>query len=107
MNAAKILKESIRKTDFVIRMGGDEFLMVFPEATMKEVNKIWYEICRRIEKTNKINDIYNLSLSYGFYEYRKEINKEISISELIKKADDEMYKNKVEKRYIKDKYEIL
>lgn len=107
IRVAKILKESIRKTDFVIRMGGDEFLIVFPETTMKEVNKIWHEICRRVEKTYKINDIYNLSLSYGFCEYSKEKNKEISISDLIKKADDEMYKNKVQNRDFKDKYEML
>ena len=98
INVAKILRESIRKTDFVIRMGGDEFLVVFPETTMKEVNKAWYRICRRVEEINKNNDKYNLSLSYGFYEYSKEIQKEMSISDLIKKADAEMYKNKMKKR---------
>lgn len=34
INMAKILKDSIRKTDFVIRMGGDEFLVAFLDATM-------------------------------------------------------------------------
>lgn len=107
IRVAKILKESIRKTDFVIRMGGDEFLIVFPKTTMKEVNEIWYEICKRVDKINKSCDIYNLSLSYGFYEYGKERNNGISISDLIKKADDEMYKNKVKRRNFKDKCEII
>lgn len=98
ISAAKILKESIRKTDFVIRMGGDEFLIVFPETTMKEVNKVWYRICRRVEETNKNSNNYNLSLSYGFYEYNKEIQKEMSINDLIKKADAEMYREKLKKR---------
>ena len=40
VNVAEILKDSIKKTDFVIRMGGDEFLIVSPETTMKEVNEI-------------------------------------------------------------------
>lgn len=97
ISVSKILRESITKTDFVIRMGGDEFLVVFPETTMKEVNKVWYKICRRVEESNKSSHNYNLSLSYGFYEYSKEIQKEMSINDLIKKADDEMYKKKMKK----------
>ncbi|MBN7575342.1 hypothetical protein C1H57_09175 [Clostridium sp. 2-1] len=40
INVTNILKESIRKTDFIIRLGGDEFLIVFPNITMKEVNNV-------------------------------------------------------------------
>ena len=98
ISVAKILREIIRKTDFVIRMGGDEFLVVFPQITMKEVNKAWYRVCRMIEEVNINNDNYNLSLSYGFYEYSKEIAEKMSINDLIKKADTEMYKNKLEKK---------
>lgn len=100
INAAKVLKESIRNTDFVIRIGGDEFLVVFPKTTMKEVNKIWHEICRNVEEVNKTNKSYNLSLSYGFYECGKVMRKEMSIKDLIKKADEEMYKNKMKKEGI-------
>lgn len=100
MSAAKILKESIRKTDFVIRMGGDEFLVVFPETTMKEANKVWGRILKLVEEINKNNEKYNLSLSSGFYEYTKETEKKLTINELIKKADVEMYKVKRERRRI-------
>jgi diguanylate cyclase (GGDEF)-like protein len=96
ISVAKILREIIRKTDFVIRMGGDEFLVVFPATTMKEVNKAWYRVCRMVEEVNLNNNNYNLSLSYGFYEYSKEIQKEMSINDLIQKADAEMYKKKFE-----------
>ncbi|OFI07090.1 putative diguanylate cyclase AdrA [Clostridium acetireducens DSM 10703] len=95
---AKILRESIRKTDFVIRMGGDEFLVVFPGTTMKEADKVWYRISRKIKAINNNNNKYNLSLSHGFYEYSKEIQREMSINELIQKADKEMYKKKMKKR---------
>lgn len=98
ISVAKILRESIRKTDFIIRMGGDEFLIVFPRTVMKEINEIWYEICNRVEKINNINKNYKCSLSYGFYEYSQDINKEMSINDLIGKADAEMYKNKIRKK---------
>lgn len=100
IKVAKILRESISKSNFVIRMGGDEFLVVFPETTMKEVNKAWYKICRNVEEANEGIDNYNLSLSYGFYEYSKEIQKELSINDLIKKADEEMYKKKMKKKVL-------
>lgn len=98
INATKILKESIRKTDFVIRMGGDEFLVVFPETSMKEANKVWGRILKSVEEINKDNEKYNLSLSYGFYEYSKETEKKLTINELIKRADMEMYKVKRKRR---------
>jgi diguanylate cyclase (GGDEF)-like protein len=94
IKVAKVLTESIRKTDFVIRMGGDEFLVVFPETTMKEANMAWHRICKRVEETNENIENYNLSLSYGFYEYSKEMQNGMSIDDLIKRADAEMYKKK-------------
>lgn len=98
INTARILKESIRKTDFVIRMGGDEFLVVFPETTMKEINKIWHRIYVKIEEINKNSSKYNLSLSCGFYEYKKEGQSEMTASDLIKNADFKMYNKKLNKK---------
>lgn len=98
ISAAKVLKGSIRKTDFVTRIGGDEFLLAFPVTTIKEVNKVWYRICRKVEEINKNNADYNLSLSYGFCEYNKEMLKDMSINDLIQKADVEMYRSKLKKK---------
>lgn len=92
ISVGKILTESIRRTDFVIRIGGDEFLIVFPKTTMEEASKAWYRICKRVEEINKSKHKYSLSLSHGFCEYSTK-NK-ISSEDLIKKADKEMYKIK-------------
>ena len=78
ISVAEILKKSIRKTDFAIRMGGDEFLVVFPKTTMKEVNTVWGRIIKLVEESNKNNEKYNLSFSYGFYEYSKETEKKLT-----------------------------
>lgn len=81
-------------------MGGDEFLLVFSESSMTEVNQILYEICIRVKKSNKNNCKYNLSLSYGIFEYDKQVHIEIGINEIIKNADFKMYKNTIGKRGI-------
>jgi len=94
ISVAEILKESIRKTDFAIRMGGDEFLVVFPKTTMKEVNTVWERIIKLVEESNKNNEKYNLSLSYGFYEYSKETEEKLTSKDLIRMADREMYRIK-------------
>lgn len=91
---AKTLRENTRKGDFVIRMGGDEFLIVFPRTSINNVNKICDRISKSIEKINKNNQDYNLNLSYGFYEYNPKSDSKMLISDLIKSADMEMYKKK-------------
>jgi diguanylate cyclase (GGDEF)-like protein len=98
INTVKILKGSIRKADFVIRMGGDEFLVVFPGVTMEEVHKIWHRIEEKLKECNENNGNYNFSLSCGFCECRKGMQCEISVEDLIKNADFEMYKGKLQKK---------
>lgn len=97
INLTKILREGIRKTDCIIRMGGDEFLLVFPETSMKEIDSVWDRICKRVEEINRINNGHDLSFSYGFYEYGKYAKKDMSINEIIQKADEEMYRRKLKK----------
>jgi diguanylate cyclase (GGDEF)-like protein len=98
INTAEVLKNSIRKTDFLIRMGGDEFLVVFPDTKVEEVYKIWDRINRTLDEINKNNNKYSFSLSYGLCEYKKEIQGDMTISELIKSADDDMYRRKLQKK---------
>ncbi|ABK60669.1 GGDEF domain-containing protein [Clostridium novyi] len=94
---AKTLRDSIRKDDFIIRMGGDEFLIVFPRTSIKDVGKICNRIDEILEEINKNSCDYNLNLSYGFYEYNSKVDNKMTLSDLIKSADMEMYKKKREK----------
>lgn len=100
ISLTKILKEGIRKTDFVIRIGGDEFLIVFPETTMQEANKVLGRILKLVEKFNQNYKKYSVGFSYGFYDYIKNIEENNCIDKIIKCADVEMYKMKREKRRI-------
>lgn len=94
-----VLKSSVRKDDIVFRLGGDEFIIIFPHTTLKQAKKIENRIWENIEKINKSNKFkFNLQISSGFCEFcNSDVN---SIDELIKRADSNMYKQKSERAFL-------
>ncbi|WP_052112968.1 GGDEF domain-containing protein [Clostridium novyi] len=100
---AQTLKENIRKDDFVIRMGGDEFLIVFPRTTKRDIYYILNRIYKKIKEFNLKEYKYNLSLSYGFSEYKLNEAKDLTLNEVIHKADKKMYKRKLKNKFLYEK----
>jgi diguanylate cyclase (GGDEF)-like protein len=87
------IKEVLRKIDIICRLGGDEFLLVFPQCAMKQAVYIWNRIDERINSFNaKKTKPYSISLSRGFAEYDPANEK--SADQLIMIADKEMYVHK-------------
>lgn len=84
-----ILKANSRSDDFVIRYGGDEFLVIFNGGNLKVVNERMNKIREEIKEKIKIPD-YDVTISIGIahYEYNT------SIYDTIKKADEMMYYSK-------------
>ncbi|MBB6696555.1 GGDEF domain-containing protein [Clostridium algidicarnis] len=92
-DVGNVLKRSVRKTDIVMRIGGDEFVIVFCNTKIDNANRLWRGIDEQINKLNKETYYnYNISLSYGFSEYSSESL--LSIKELLHNADKSMYSNK-------------
>lgn len=88
-----ILRVNIRKTDTAFRIGGDEFIIIFPNTTLQLARTICSRVCMNIyELKEKDNINYKMGLSCGLSEYN--FNSKISASELIKRADEGMYVNK-------------
>lgn len=81
------IKNNIRKMDVAGRIGGDEMLIIFPETTIKEAEKIAERIINSIRK-EKIEGV-KVTFSAGLYQHKSEDAKE-----LIAKADKMMYKAK-------------
>ncbi|GIW49335.1 MAG: hypothetical protein KatS3mg079_811 [Caloramator sp.] len=87
---SKIFKESIKKDDFVVRLGGDEFLIVLLNSDEKNAEKVIEVINKKIKVLN-VSSRVELSISCGVVTYSKDY---INIEDFINEADRRMYENK-------------
>jgi diguanylate cyclase (GGDEF)-like protein len=85
------LEKSIEKLDFIVRIGGDEFLIVFPNSNLIEARKK-VEGARKLLLHVKKGHSIPITFSAGFIDCNKHQGK--SIKEIIDKVDKTMYKNK-------------
>lgn len=90
INAAKIIKKECRKEDIVTRIGGDEFVIIMPNADDETAEKIINTINKEAKKI-QIHTI-ELSISFG---YRTKIRKTDNIQEIYRNAEDLMYREKL------------
>jgi diguanylate cyclase (GGDEF)-like protein len=96
------IRQEIREEDFIIRLGGDEFLIVFKGIGRDMSEKVWERINQRYQVINSHEERpYVISASHGIAEYDSDEKSEVDL--LIKYADDEMYS---EKKYIKEELKI-
>ena len=85
---AVVIKDSLRKGDYIGRFGGEEFLLLLPETDMKEGEVLANRLSKRI--SSQIRG-YNITLSIGITEFQLAKDDYISI---IKRADDALYNAK-------------
>ena len=92
-----LLKSCLREIDIICRMGGDEFLLIFPESSLNNTTLIRERLDKNLEKLNQtFNKSYNIGFSIGISCYDPDHPQ--SIDELISIADENMYKEKKKKR---------
>jgi diguanylate cyclase (GGDEF)-like protein len=91
------IRNNVKSCNQIIRMGGDEFLIVFLEISSEEIKEIMERILAMIEveKPSSLRE-YPISFSYGIA-MNKENPKHNNPMDLITSADQEMYRYK--KRY--------
>ena len=88
--AANIIKKCSRADDIIARTGGDEFVMVMPKLDSGEAEAI----IRRIRGHAENESIENISISISFgFETKRD--PEEPIHEVLKRAEDYMYKKKI------------
>ncbi|WP_457641192.1 GGDEF domain-containing protein [Persephonella sp.] len=100
-NFAKELQENLRKSDFIFRYGGEEFLILMPFTEKRDACKVIRKLLEKISEEYICcgEDIFiNLTFSAGIEDIS---SKHESIIDIIKLADKKMYlakttgKNKV------------
>ena len=87
---AEALKNECRAEDIIARIGGDEFVILFPKTSVSESKDIIHRIYQGIEQFDCSNII--MSVSIGVETKDK---KELNIREVFSRAEDQMYRKKL------------
>jgi diguanylate cyclase (GGDEF)-like protein/PAS domain S-box-containing protein len=93
IETANILKETLRESDIIGRIGGDEFVVLATETDAASTKILATRLQENLEARNARGDLcYELSLSVGLAYYDPE--NPCSIEELLARADRAMYEKK-------------
>lgn len=97
----KVISESITKfvrtTDALIRIGGDEFVLVLPNCDREKANDILRRSLAWLAKYNEKKKYkWNANFSFGLAEYKHQVN--MTAEDLINLADEQMYLHKISKQ---------
>jgi HD-GYP domain-containing protein (c-di-GMP phosphodiesterase class II) len=90
---AKILRYCSRKEDIVARWGGDEFFILLPRSTPREVDDVLYKIRNICAGTRDQKIPLNISMGIS-----ARVSLDQDFRDVIKEAEDNMYTNKLLER---------
>ena len=85
----KFLRSALRRTDVIVRYGGEEFIVLLPNTKREDAIKVAEKVRKGIEKL-EIDGVLRLTVSIGVAEYRSGEQ----ITEWIGRADKAMYESK-------------
>ena len=86
---AEILESDVRNLDMVARIGGEEFLIILPQADKLECSTIAERICEII-RNHSFDGIPKVTVSVGVAEYKAED----TFDSILKRVDDALYVSK-------------
>ena len=86
---SNILQQELRKTDFVGRFGGEEFVLICPESNTTDILPVVEALRLKIANSN-FEEIGQKTASFGLTMYKEND----TITSLIKRADEALYQAK-------------
>lgn len=92
--AAFVLNESIRKMDIIGRYGGDEFVVILPEASLEAAEAVSQRILQnvRLHRFKTKRDYISLTVSVGLFYFEDAGN--LSKTQFIERIDEAMFRAK-------------
>ncbi len=104
ISVASVIRKTIGKDDYVIRLGGDELIIVFKSKTRDEAELVWSDIIKQYREINESEKRpYIISVSHGIAQFERE--SDINTDEAINIVDELMYEEK--QRIKKDLKSVL
>ncbi|WP_058306480.1 sensor domain-containing diguanylate cyclase [Gracilibacillus massiliensis] len=89
IEATNRMKQIIRKNDALVRLGGDEFIVILPHATIDEAQIIAKHIIKSLSDWSSYTPKISISASIGIVYYTNE-----PVNTLLNTADSALYKAK-------------
>lgn len=96
-DAAGVLKASLRASDILARIGGDEFVGLILESGGETEQAVRSRIQENLNAHN-LHGIRKYRLSFSFGTARYEVTEPCSMEELLERADRDMYRNKLARK---------
>ncbi len=82
-----IIRQHVRAQDPLIRMGGDEFVLLLPGCKQDKTQDIAHNILHDVQNTTIENEVLSVSIGLAF----SAKDEDLTLTQLIKKADKAMY----------------
>jgi diguanylate cyclase (GGDEF)-like protein len=89
--AVTIMKESIGGNNFIVRLGGDEFIIIMPQTTMAEAEKLVEVI--KLNCRSFCSDTIPVDISLGISVVE---NRECRVEDILEQAEERMYRSKLD-----------
>lgn len=94
---ADILQEVFGKEGYVGRLGGDEFMVILLDIEEKDIIELCEEVNAQLKERGKELELpYTISTSYGVVIREKGSSE--NMNEIVRRADEKMYRYKEEQR---------
>lgn len=92
---SRCVNESIRSADTLVRMGGDEFLVILPECSAENAREVMKRVEEKLETANRSGAYaFKAGISYGLAQCPA--GSACSSEDMINLADQDMYRHKME-----------
>lgn len=92
-DVAEVLRKCVRTTDLLVRMGGDEFLIVLDNTDRESARILAERLCKKVDELDvQVSDSKRLGVSIGL----TQLEEKESLRDWLERTDDILYHAKAE-----------